>query len=71
MAGPMARRTTRATPRRTTPAKRRPRARARRKKPFVLRWFHLLAGCISAFALGYLVAFGQATTYVAAVVGLR
>jgi hypothetical protein len=30
-----------------------------------------MAACIGAFALGYLVAFGQATTYVAQVVGLR
>ncbi|MGI9452277.1 MAG: hypothetical protein ACR2QH_16805 [Geminicoccaceae bacterium] len=67
----MARRTTRSTTRRTTPAKGRPRPRPRRKKPFVLRWFHLVAACIGAFALGYLIAFGQATTYVAAVVGLR
>ncbi len=71
----MARRATRATTttRRTqTRARPKPRARARsRKKKFVLRWFHLVAVSIGSFALGYLVAFGQATTYVAQVVGLR
>ena len=66
----MARQTTRTT-RRTTPQKRRPKTRTRRKKTFVLRWYHLVVGCLGAFTLGYLVAFGQATTYVADVAGLR
>jgi hypothetical protein len=66
----MARRTTRSATRRTTPAKRRSRPRGR-KKPFVLRWFHLLIGCIGAFCLGYLVAFAHATKFVSTVAGLR
>jgi hypothetical protein len=59
----MARRTTRKTTRRTRPATRRPRAR---RRPFELRWFHLLIGCVSAFALGYLVAAAQITSYASA-----
>ncbi len=70
----MAKRSTKPTSRRNAPTKRRTRAqtsRTRRRKPFVLRWYHLVASCIGTFALGYLVAFGQATNYVATVVGLR
>jgi hypothetical protein len=71
MAASMARRTTRTTARRNTPAKRRPRPRTTRRKAFALRWYHLLASIIGAFALGYLVAFMHATTYVSQVAGVR
>ncbi|MEZ5934358.1 MAG: hypothetical protein R3F54_20940 [Alphaproteobacteria bacterium] len=68
----MARRNTRNTTRRPAP---RPRARtqprARRRQPFVLRWYHLVAACIAFFCLGYLFAFGHATRYVSTVAGLR
>lgn len=63
----MARQKTRTTNRRKAPA----RARPRRKKPFVLRWYHLLIACIASFCLGYLFAFGHATRYVSTVAGLR
>lgn len=66
----MARQATRSTTRRTTASRSRARPRARKKR-FVLRWYHLVFGCLGSFVLGYLVAFGQATTYVAQVVGLR
>ena len=68
----MARRSTnkQAASGRTRTTNKRQRSRAR-KKPFVLRWFHLLIGCISAFALGYLIAFGQVTKFAASAVGLR
>ncbi|MGI9506997.1 MAG: hypothetical protein ACR2RE_28485 [Geminicoccaceae bacterium] len=65
----MARQKTRTTNRRKAPA--RARARPRRKKPFVLRWYHLLIACIASFSLGYLFAFGHATRYVSTVAGLR
>jgi cell division septal protein FtsQ len=67
----MARRNTRVTTKRASPAKPRARSRTRRKKPFVLRWYHLLIACIATFCLGYLVAFGHATRYVSTVAGLR
>ncbi|MEM9625475.1 MAG: hypothetical protein AAGA21_04520 [Pseudomonadota bacterium] len=67
----MARRNTRTTTRRASPARTRAKTRARRKKPFVLRWYHLLIGCVAAFCLGYLFAFGHATRYVSTVAGLR
>jgi|GEM_PF-4239795 len=67
----MARRNTRTPARKKAPVKPRARARPRRKKPFVLRWYHLLAACIAAFCLGYLFAFGHATRYVSTVAGLR
>ncbi len=67
----MARQQTRATNRRKAATKARARARPRRKKPFVLRWYHLLIACIASFCLGYLFAFGHATRYVSTVAGLR
>lgn len=71
----MARRNTRSTTRRNTgrTAQTRPRARrqTRRKRPFVLRWYHLLICFISAFCLGFIFAFGYAPHYVATVAGLR
>lgn len=70
-AASMARRNTRTTTRRAAPARARGRTRrTRRKKPFVLRWYHLLVGCIASFCLGYLAAFGHATRYVSTVAGL-
>lgn len=67
----MARRNTRNTNRRSAPARSRTQRRTRRKKPFVLRWYHLLVACIASFSLGYLAAFGHATRYVSTVAGLE
>ncbi|MGI9501373.1 MAG: hypothetical protein ACR2P3_15160 [Geminicoccaceae bacterium] len=67
----MARRATRSTPRRAAPARRRTQTRARRKRRFVLRWYHLLVATIASFCLGYLAAFGHATRFVSTVAGLR
>ncbi len=67
----MARRNTRPATRRNAPARPRAKSRARRKRPFVLRWYHLLVACIASFCLGYLAAFGHATRYVSTVAGLR
>ncbi|MGI9417679.1 MAG: hypothetical protein ACR2RA_07565 [Geminicoccaceae bacterium] len=67
----MARRNTRPTTKRASTAGAAPRRRSRRRKPFALRWYHLLAATIAAFCLGYLFAFGHATRYVSTVAGLR
>lgn len=69
----MARRNTKTTNRRTAQraTQTRARSRVRRKKPLVLRWYHLVAACIASFSLGYLAAFGHATRYVSTVAGLR
>jgi hypothetical protein len=71
----MARRNTRRTTRRRTPARATTGfwggSRPRRRKGKGLRWYHLLICFVAAFCLGYLVAFGHATRYVSTVAGLR
>lgn len=67
----MARRKTRQTRKQASQAGSRARRAARRNAPFVLRWYHLVICFISAFCLGFIVAFGYAPHYVATVAGLR
>ena len=66
----MARRNTRPKTR-AKPARRQNRSRSRKKRPFVLRWYHLVAACVAFFCLGFLTAFSVATRYVSTVAGLR
>jgi hypothetical protein len=45
------------------PVRSRRRLAARRAQRYQIRWFHVLAGCIGAFALGYLVGAAHITSY--------